>query len=184
MAWSLGVLGGTAVAQTIVFVATGSVALLADLVHNGGDALTAIPLAIAFSLHSGRAERRAGLAVVAAVFLSACVAGAESIDRLVHPSTPGHLPAVAIAGAIGFVGNWAAGRIRTNAGERLHSAALIADGRHARADAYVSLAVVGSAGFIAIGAPIADPLVGLAITAIILRITWDSWRTVRNDPAG
>jgi cation diffusion facilitator family transporter len=183
VAWSLGVLGAAAVAQVIVFVATGSVALLADVVHNGGDALTAIPLAIAFSLGSRVAERRAGLLVVAAVFISAFVAGAESVARLVHPSTPGHLPFLATAGALGFVGNWLAGRIRTDAGERLHSAALIADGHHARADAYVSLGVIASAGFIAIGVPIADPLVGLAITTIILRITWQAWRTVHGDPA-
>jgi cation diffusion facilitator family transporter len=184
VAWSLCVLGGAAVAQTIVFAASGSVALLADVVHNGGDALTAVPLAIAFSLRSRTAERRAGLVVVTAVFISACVAGVESVDRLVHPSTPSHLPVLAIAGALGFVGNWLAGRIRTDAGERLQSPALIADGHHARADAYVSLGVMASAGFTAIGAPIADPLVGLAITAIILRITWHSWRTVHSDPAG
>jgi divalent metal cation (Fe/Co/Zn/Cd) transporter len=90
---------------------------------------------------------------------------------------------LATAGALGFVGNWLAGRIRTDAGERLQSAALIADGHHARADAYVSLGVIASAGFIAIGVPIADPLVGLAITTIILRITWQAWRTVHGDPA-
>jgi divalent metal cation (Fe/Co/Zn/Cd) transporter len=90
----------------------------------------------------------------------------------------------ALAGALGFAGNWLAGRIRTNAGERLHSGALIADGHHARADAYVSLGVIASAGLIAIGAPIADPIVGLAITAIILRIAWHSWRTVHSDPPG
>ena len=106
--WSLCVLGGAAVAQTIVFVASGSVALLADVVHNGGDALTAIPLAIAFSLRSATAERRAGLVVVAAVLISACVAGVESVDRLVHPSTPSHLPVLVVAGALGFVGNWLA----------------------------------------------------------------------------
>ncbi len=181
VAGSLVVLGAAAAAQMIVFVASGSVALLADLVHNGGDALTAVPLAIAFSLRSETAERRAGLAVVLAVFISACVAGVESIDRLVHPSTPNHLPALALAGALGFLGNYVAGRIRTSAGERLHSAALIADGHHARADAYVSLAVIGSAAFVAIGAPLADPLLGLMITAVILRITWASWRTVHND---
>ena len=104
MVWSLCVLGGAAVVQTIVFVASGSVALLADVVHNGGDALTAIPLAIAFSLRSATAERRAGLVVVAAVFISACFAGVESVDRLVHPSTPIHLPVLVVAGALGFVG--------------------------------------------------------------------------------
>jgi cation diffusion facilitator family transporter len=179
VAWSLAVLGTTAAAQGIVFVASGSVALLADLVHNGGDALTAVPLALAFALHSRVAERRAGLAVVAAVFVSACVAGVESISRLVHPSTPGHLFVLALAGAIGYLGNFAAARIRIRTGERLDSPALVADGHHARADAYVSLTVVASAAFVAIGADLADPLLGLVITAVILRITWDSWRTVR-----
>lgn len=181
VAWSLAVLGATALAQLIVFTASGSVALLADLVHNGGDALTAVPLAIAFSLRSPKAEHRAGLAVVLAILISAGVAGAEAIDRLVHPNAPDHLLALALAGALGFLGNLVAARIRTTAGERLHSAALVADGHHARADAYVSLAVIASAGFVAIGVPIADPLVGLAITVLILRITWDSWRTVHDE---
>ena len=183
MAWSLAVLGAAALAQTVIFVVSGSVALLADLVHNAGDALTAIPLALAFTLRSGRAERRAGLVVVAVVFVSACVAGAESIDRLVHPSAPSHLPALALAGLLGFVGNLAAARIRTTAGARLRSPALIADGHHARADALVSLGVVGSAAVVALGIPIADPVLGLVITAIILRITWQSWITVRDNGA-
>jgi cation diffusion facilitator family transporter len=180
VAWSLAVLGITAVAQAIVFVASGSVALFADLVHNGGDALTAVPLGVAFSLRSATAERRAGYAVVVAIFISACVAGAEALNRLVHPVAPSHLVALAAAGVIGYLGNYAAARIRTRAGERLNSAALIADGHHARVDAYVSLAVVGSAVFVAAGAPIADPLLGLVITAVILRITWQAWRLIRN----
>ena len=182
VALSLAVLGAAALAQAIVFVVSGSIALFADLVHNAGDALTAVPLAIAFVLRSGRAERRAGLVVVAVVFASACVAAVESIDRLVHPSAPGALPVLAVAGALGFVGNLAAARIRTTAGERLRSPALIADGHHARADAVVSLGVVGSAAFVAIGFPIADPVLGLLITAMILRITWESWQTVRAHP--
>jgi cation diffusion facilitator family transporter len=177
--WALLVLGATAVAQTIVFVASGSVALLADLIHNFGDAATAIPLAIAFALRSARAERWAGLFVVAAIFISACVAGVESVLRLVDPREPEHLGALAAAGALGFAGNWIAARIRTRAGRRLDSPALVADGDHARADAYVSLAVVASAAVVALGAPIADPLIGLAITLVILRITWHSWQTVR-----
>jgi cation diffusion facilitator family transporter len=177
--WALLVLGLTAVVQTIVFVASGSVALLADLIHNFGDAATAIPLAIAFALRSERAERWAGLFVVAAIFVSACVAGVESIVRLIDPREPEHLGALAAAGALGFAGNWIAARIRTSAGRRLDSAALIADGDHARADAYVSLAVVASAAVVALGVPIADPLIGLAITLVILRITRHSWRTVR-----
>jgi cation diffusion facilitator family transporter len=177
---SLVVLAVTALAQAMVFVATGSVALLADLIHNVGDALTALPLAAAFALRSLRAERYAGLAVVAAIFASACVAAWEAIDRLVNPHAPDHLLALAAAGAIGYLGNQSAGVIRTRAGRRLRSAALIADGAHARADAYVSLAVVASAAALAVGLDVADPLIGLAITLVILRITRDSWRTVRS----
>jgi cation diffusion facilitator family transporter len=176
---SLAVLGLTAVAQTVVFIASGSIALLADLIHNFGDALTAVPLGIAFALRSETAERRAGLAVVAAIFISACVAGVEAVDRLVHPSAPTHLAALGFAGAIGCAGNFIAARIRLSAGRRLDSPALIADGHHARADAYVSLAVIASAVVVALGAPVADPLIGLGIALVILRITWASWATVR-----
>jgi cation diffusion facilitator family transporter len=177
--WSLLVLGLTAAAQTIVFVASGSIALLADLIHNFGDAATAIPLAIAFALRSARAERWAGLAVVLAIFVSACVAGYESVLRLIEPREPEHLVALAAAGVVGFAGNWIAAVIRARAGRRLNSAALVADGDHARADAYVSLAVVASAAVVALGLELADPLIGLAITVVILRITWHSWLTVR-----
>jgi cation diffusion facilitator family transporter len=176
---ALGVLGLTALAQLAVFLASGSVALLADLIHNFGDALTAIPLGIAFFLRSHVAERRAGLAVVAAIFISACVAAIEAIQRLVHPTMPTHLPILALAGALGYAGNFVAARIRLSAGRRLDSPALVADGHHARADAYVSLAVVASAVVVALGAPVADPLIGLAITGVILRITWQSWQTIR-----
>ena len=172
------VLALTAGAQVIVYVASGSVALLADLIHNAGDAATAIPLGIAFALRSARAERYAGLAVVLAIFASACVAGFEAISRIVSPTDVDHLGALALAGIVGFAGNWLAARIRTRAGHRLDSPALVADGAHARADSYVSLAVVASAAVVAIGIPVADPLIGLAITAVILRITWTSWRTV------
>jgi cation diffusion facilitator family transporter len=173
------VLGLAAGAQTVVFVLSGSIALLADLIHNFGDALTAVPLGIAFALRSELAERRAGLAVVAAIFISACVAGVEAVMRLVHPSAPTHLAMLALAGAIGYLGNFLAARIRTSAGRRLQSAALIADGEHARADAYVSLAVIASAVVVALGVPIGDPIIGLLITLVILRITWQSWATVR-----
>jgi cation diffusion facilitator family transporter len=176
---SLAVLGAAAVAQTLIFAASGSVALLADLIHNFGDALTAIPLGIAFLLRSERAERGAGLFVVAAIFISACVAGVEAVRRLVDPTPPDHLWALAAAGAIGFLANFIAARVRLRAGARLDSPALVADGHHAHADAYVSLAVIASAAVVAIGLPIADPLIGLAITAVILRITWQSWATVR-----
>jgi cation diffusion facilitator family transporter len=176
---ALGILASTAAIQAVVFALTGSLALLADLIHNGGDALTAVPLGIAFALRSQRAERLAGLAVVAAIFISACVAAYEAILRLIHPSTPGHLLALALAGAVGFAGNRVAALVRTRAGHRLNSPALIADGDHARVDAYVSLAVIASALSIAAGAPILDPVIGLGMTVVILRITRESWRTVR-----
>ena len=176
---SLAVLGLAALSQALVFVVSGSVALLADLIHNFGDALTAVPLGIAFLLRSERAERIAGLSVVAAIFISACVAGVEAVLRLIHPNPPDHLQALALAGAVGYAGNLIAAQVRTRAGQRLHSPALIADGAHARADAYVSLAVIASAAVVAIGLPIADPIIGLAITLVILRITWHSWQTVR-----
>src|SRR4051794_29426083 len=169
----------TAAAQAVVFALSGSVALLADLIHNAGDAATAIPLGIAFALRSARAERWAGLAVVFAIFASACVAGYEAVSRLIDPAPVAHLGALAGAGAVGFAGNWIAALIRSRAGRGLDSPALVADGAHARADAYVSLAVVASAAVVAVGLPIADPLIGLAMTVVILRITWDSWRTVR-----
>jgi cation diffusion facilitator family transporter len=179
VALSLLVLGAAAAAQTAIFALTSSVALLADLIHNFGDAATAFPLAAAFILRSVRIERWAGLAVVFAIAVSAAIAGYEAIDRLINPRDVTHLWALAGAGAIGYAGNRIAARIRTRAGERLNSPALVADGNHARADAYVSLAVVASAGAIALGAQLLDPLIGLGITAVILRITWDSWQTVR-----
>jgi divalent metal cation (Fe/Co/Zn/Cd) transporter len=179
VALALAILTATAAAQALVFALTGSLALLADLIHNGGDALTAIPLGIAFAMRSERAERLAGLVVVAAIFISACVAAYEAIVRLIHPSTPDHLAVLALAGAVGFAGNWLAGVVRTRAGRRLDSPALIADGEHARVDAYVSLAVIASALALALGAPILDPIIGLGMTAVILRITRASWRTVR-----
>jgi cation diffusion facilitator family transporter len=169
------VLGLTAAAQAAIFVHSDSVALLADLIHNTGDAATALPLGIAFALRSLAAERRAGLAVVLAIFVSAGVAGYEAVDRLFDPREVDHLAALATAGALGFAGNWLAAEIRTRAGRRLDSPALVADGAHARSDAYVSLAVVASAGALAAGFQPADPLIGLAITFVILRITWHSW---------
>lgn len=179
---ALVVLALTATAQAFIFGVSGSVALLADLIHNFGDAATAIPLGIAFALRSARAERWAGLAVVLAIFVSACVAGYEAVDRLIDPREVEYVGALAAAGATGFAGNWIAAGIRGRAGRQLDSPALVADGAHARADAYVSLAVVASAGAVAVGLEVADPLIGLAITGVILRITWESWRTVRGRP--
>jgi len=176
---SLAILGVAAIAQLIIFIATNSIALLADLIHNFGDAATAIPLGAAFALRSERAERWAGLAVVLAIFVSACVAGVEAFNRLLHPTRPDQLLVLAGAGVIGFVGNWLAARVRLRAGTRLDSPALVADGHHAQADAYVSLGVIGSAAVVAAGFTAGDPLIGLLITAVILRITWQSWRTVR-----
>jgi cation diffusion facilitator family transporter len=182
--WSLGVLGLTALAQAAIFVLTGSVALLADLIHNVGDALTAIPIGIAFLLRSVRAEKIAGLAVVLAIFVSACVAAYESIVRLLHPEELSYLGALALAGLIGFAGNEIAARVRLRAGRRLASPALVADGKHARADGFVSLGVVASAIAVALGAEIVDPIIGLVITAVILRITWQSWRVIRSSEPG
>ena len=176
---SLAILGVAAGAQLAVFVLCGSVALLADMIHNFGDALTAVPLGMAFFLRSVRGEKLAGLTVVLAIFVSACVALFETIMRFVHPQHLSHLWVLAAAGLIGFVGNELAARVRLRAGRRLASAALVADGKHARIDGFVSLGVVGSAAVVALGAQIGDPLIGLAITLVILKITWDSWRTVR-----
>jgi cation diffusion facilitator family transporter len=162
-----------------IFVLSGSVALLADLIHNFGDALTAVPLGIAFFLRSFRGEKLAGLAVVLAIFVSACVALYETIHRLVHPEQLSHLWVLAAAGVVGFAGNELAARVRLRSGRRLSSPALIADGNHARVDGFVSLGVVLSAIVVALGAPIGDPIIGLLITLVILKITWDSWRTVR-----
>lgn len=175
-------LGLAALAQAAIFALTGSIALLADLIHNFGDAATAIPIGVAFLVRSERAERWAGYFVVLTIFFSACVAGVEAIRRLIHPEHVDHLLALAGAGLIGWLGNWLAAQIRTSAGRMLDSPALIADGNHARADAYVSLAVVVTAVAVAFGLTVADPLIGLAITVVILRITWASWRTVRSGP--
>jgi cation diffusion facilitator family transporter len=179
---SLLILGATAAAQIVVFVLSGSVALLADLIHNVGDALTAVPLGVAFLMRSFKAEKYAGYFVVATIFVSACVAFGESIDRLVNPQDLTHLWALAGAGVIGFLGNEAAAVVRLRAGRRLASPALVADGYHARTDGLVSLAVVASAIFVALGAQIADPLIGMVVTVVILRITWQSYLTVRADP--
>jgi Co/Zn/Cd efflux system component len=184
VAISLAVLGVAALAQTLIFIASGSVALLADLIHNFGDALTAIPLGIAFLLRSFRGEKLAGLAVVAVIFFSACVAFYEALQRLLHPQTLTHLWVLAAAGVIGFIGNEIAAQVRLRAGRRLHSPALIADGNHARVDGFVSLSVIASAALVALGLPRADPLIGLAITLVILKITWDSWRVVSTTEPG
>lgn len=184
VAVSLVVLGVTAVVQVVIFTLSGSVALLADLIHNFGDALTALPLGIAFFMRSYRAEKIAGLFVVAAIFISACVALYETIQRFIHPEHLTHLWALAAAGLIGFAGNEIAAQVRLRGGRRLLSPALIADGKHARADGYVSLAVVASAVAVAAGFERADPIIGLLITLVILKITWDSWRVISSTQPG
>ena len=172
VSWSLVVLLVTSAAQAAVFALTGSF----------GDALTAVPLGIAFVMRSFVAEKRAGYFVVATIFLSACVALVESINRLINPRSISHLAALAAAGVIGFVGNEVAAWIRLRAGKRLQSPALVADGYHARTDGLVSLSVVLSASLVAVGLQIADPIFGLVVTLVILRLTWQSFNTVRTDP--
>ena len=181
---SLGLLGAAALVQVVIFILSGSVALLADLIHNFGDALTAVPLGFAFFLRSFRGEKLAGLAVVLAIFVSACVALYETIQRLIHPQQLSHLWVLAGAGVVGFVGNELAAQVRLRAGKRLSSPALIADGNHARIDGFVSLGVVASAAVVSLGAQIGDPIIGLLITLVILKITWDSWRTVSTTEPG
>ena len=181
---SLAILGFAAVAQLAIFLFSNSVALLADLIHNFGDALTAIPLGIAFFLRSFRGEKLAGLAVVLAIFISACVALYETIQRFLHPEDLTHLWVLAAAGVIGFAGNELAAQVRLRAGRRLSSPALIADGNHARTDGFVSLGVVASAIIVALGFPTGDPVIGLVITLVIFKITWDSWRLVSTTDPG
>ena len=177
---SLAVLLAAALVQLVVFLLSGSVALLTDVIHNGGDSLTAIPLGIAFLLRSRRGERWAGYVVVAVMLASALVALFQVIERLLHPQTPTHLWALLAAGIVGVVGNEIAAVIRWRTGRRLHSPALVADGNHARADGYVSAGIVVSTAFIALGVPIADPIIGLLITALIFHTTWESWRTIKH----
>jgi cation diffusion facilitator family transporter len=179
VSWSLAILTATALAQAFIYSRTLSVALLADLIHNFGDALTAIPLGIAFFIRSARGERWAGLAVVFAIFISALVALGQTVERFIHPRALSHLWLLAAAGVIGFVGNEIAAQVRLHAGRKLDSPALVADGNHARVDGFVSVGVIGSAAVVAAGVPIADPIIGLVITLVILHITWKSWHTVR-----
>ena len=180
VSWSLAILTITALAQALIYSRTLSVALLADLIHNFGDALTAIPLGLAFFFRSLRGERLAGLGVVLAIFISALVALVQTVERFIHPRALSHLWLLAAAGVIGFLGNELAAQVRLRAGQRLQSPALVADGKHARVDGFVSLGVLASAAVVGLGLNIADPVIGLVITLVILRITWESWHTVRN----
>jgi cation diffusion facilitator family transporter len=186
---SLLILGVTAGLQAAVVVWSGSVALLGDTLHNLADALTAVPLGFAFLIGRrpptrrytygfGRAEDLAGVVIVGVIAVSAVVAGWAAIERLLHPATVSHLAAVAGAAVLGFIGNEAVAQLRTRVGRRIGSAALVADGLHARADGYTSLAVLLGAGGVALGWRWADPLVGLAITAAILVVLRDAAREV------
>ncbi|WP_433555413.1 cation diffusion facilitator family transporter [Pseudonocardia xinjiangensis] len=176
---SLVALGITAAAQAAVVVLTGSVALLADTVHNFSDALTAVPLWIAFVLGRraasrrytygfGRAEDLAGVFIVAMIALSAVVAGYEAVRRLLDPQPVTHIGVLIAAGLVGFAGNELVAVYRIRVGRRIGSAALVADGLHARTDGFTSLAVVAGALGVLAGFPLADPIVGLLITAAIL----------------
>jgi Co/Zn/Cd efflux system component len=173
------VLTAAALLQTVVFFSTNSLSLLADLIHNFGDALTAIPLGAAFLLKNHKAEKVSGYFVVAVIFISAVVVAIEAITRLINPEPVTNFLALTVAGLIGFAGNEIAAIIRLRGGKRLNSPALAADGMHARVDGWVSLSVVASAVLVALGLPIADPLIGLGMTAVILRITWQSFNSIR-----
>ncbi|MBI2304717.1 MAG: cation transporter [Chloroflexi bacterium] len=187
--WSLLVLLATAFLQIVVVYFSGSVALLADTIHNFGDAATAVPLAIAFILARwkatkrftygyGRVEDLAGVAIVLIILVSAIVGSYESINRFLHPQTVGYLWAVAVASVIGFSGNEAVATLRIRVGKEIGSAALVADGNHARVDGLTSLAVLFGVVGVWLGFPLADPIIGLIITAAILRIVWESARAV------
>jgi len=158
---------------------TGSVALLGDLIHNFGDALTAIPVGAAFLMRSAKAEKVAGYFVVAIILASGLLVFWQSAERLLNPRDLHDLVALASAGAFGWAGNEIAAQVRLRAGRRLDSPALVADGYHARTDGWLSLAVVGSAIAAALGADIVDPLIGLTVAMLIFRITWQSFNTVR-----
>ena len=187
--WSFVGMLATAVFQTVIVLLSGSVALLADTIHNFGDAATAVPLWLAFLLARrrptkcftygyGRMEDLAGVVIVLIILASAVVAAYESIDRLVHPRLVVRLWAVGVASVIGFLGNELVAQFRLRVGREIGSAALIADGYHARVDGLTSLAVLLGAIGVWLGLPLADPAIGLLITVAILHIVWESGRSV------
>lgn len=186
---SLGGLGLTAAIQAVVVVMSGSVALLGDTMHNLADALTAVPLLVAFTLARrpatarytygyGRAEDLGGIFVIAMITLSSALAAYEAITRLLHPRTVTHLWIVAAAALVGFLGNETVARYRIRVGRQIGSAALVADGLHARADGFTSLAVLLGAAGVALGWKAADPIVGLLITVAILGVLRSAVRQV------
>ncbi|MDQ1326821.1 MAG: hypothetical protein QG641_101, partial [Candidatus Poribacteria bacterium] len=187
--WSFFGLLATALIQVAVVLISGSVALLADTIHNIGDATTAIPLWIAFRFSHrkpnkrftygyGRVEDLAGIIVVLTILFSAIVAGYQSIERLIHPKPLDYMWAVAVASVIGFLGNEAVAQFRIKIGKEIGSAALVADGYHARVDGFTSLAVLFGAIGVWLGYPIADPIIGMLITIAIIRIVWESGKAV------
>ncbi|MFI5324158.1 MAG: cation diffusion facilitator family transporter [Thermodesulfobacteriota bacterium] len=187
--WSFVCLMITALLQAVVVILSGSIALLADTIHNFGDAATAIPLGVAFILAKskpskrftygyGRVEDLAGIIIVLIILFSALVAGYESVTRLLHPQKIGHLYAVIAASIIGFLGNEAVAIFRIRVGKEIGSAALIADGYHARVDGWTSLAVLFGAMGVWLGYPLADPIIGLVITAAILVIVWQAGKQI------
>ena len=187
--WSFASLAATAVLQLLVVFLSGSVALLADTIHNFGDAATAIPLAIAFwfarkapserfTFGYGRVEDLAGIAIVLTILASAIVAGYQSIERLLHPQEISHVGAVIAASIVGFLGNEAVAFFRIRVGQEINSAALVADGYHARVDGWTSLAVLFGAVGVWLGYPLADPIIGLLITATILGIVIQSGKSI------
>jgi cation diffusion facilitator family transporter len=187
--WSFIGLAVTALLQLVVVFLSGSVALLADTIHNFGDAATAIPLAIAFgfarrkpsrrfSFGYGRVEDLAGVAIILTILVSAIIAGYESLQRLAHPQEVSYLGVVIVASIIGFVGNEAVAIFRIRVGREISSAALIADGYHARIDGWTSLAVLFGAIGVWLGYPLADPSVGLLITAAIFGIVIQSSKSI------
>jgi cation diffusion facilitator family transporter len=187
--WSFLILAATAVLQLIVVFVSHSVALIADTIHNIADAGTAIPLWVAFALARrkptetfpygyGRVEDFAGLIIVLIILSSALVAGYEAIYRIIHPRPVTQLGWLAAAGMIGFLGNEAVAVFRIRVGRQINSAALIADGFHARTDGLTSLAVVLGALGVWLGYTLADPIIGLIITAVILGIVWQSAKAV------
>jgi cation diffusion facilitator family transporter len=187
--WSFLGLLATALFQVVIVILSGSVALFADTIHNFGDAATAIPLWIAFKLAQrkpsatftygyGRVEDLAGVAIVLTILLSALVAGYESVNRFFHPQPVTYLWAVVTASVIGFLGNEAVAIFRIRVGKEIGSAALVADGYHARVDGLTSLAVLFGAVGVWLGFPLADPIVGLLITVAIFRIVWQSGKSI------
>lgn len=183
--WSFVGLFVTTLIQLSIFYFSGSISLLADAIHNLGDGCTAVPLGIAFILGKrkpskrftygyGRVEDLAGLVVVLTILASAAFAGYESINRLFHPKPVGYLWAVAIGSIVGFLGNEGVAIFRIKVGKEMGSAALVADGYHARTDGIASLAVLVSAIGVYLGYPLADPIIGILMTILILRIVWES----------